>query len=309
MQGNLLQENSIATTSRVLSSEPLMKHLFLVLSAALILPAAFAANTRTVRLQTADDVGIVATYYPNLLTNCSPAVLLLHDYGESRDEWGKLAALIQQNGFSALAIDFRGHGESIRQLTAKGAELLDHRNFHKRDFQNMLLDINAAADWLANQPTVNKRKIVLIGSGLGGNLAMRYALEREDLGGLILLSPGMNYQDIRTDDVIEKLRPLPLRMVASIQNTVDLESAKRLQNGRRLAPQARDENEIIICTGSLHGTDLIKTVTDLPATLVSWLRQVLLGEASPTEVVLPAPLPRVADPTIPTAKPLRKRQN
>jgi hypothetical protein len=98
-------------------------------------------------------------------------------------------------------------------------------------------------------------------------------------------------------------------MVTSTRNSVDLDTAKRLQAGRRLAPQARDENEIIICTGSLHGTDLIKNVTDLPATLVSWLRQVLLGEAPPPEAALRAPLPRAADSSIPTAKPLRKRPN
>ena len=45
-----------------------------------------AQTTRTVRLTTADDVGIIATYYPADRDHV-PAVLLLHELNRDRSDW------------------------------------------------------------------------------------------------------------------------------------------------------------------------------------------------------------------------------
>lgn len=283
----------------------------LAIAILLFATAAHAAQPRVVRLQTPDDVGIVAAYYPAGGSETVPAVLLLHDYGQSRDEWESFATLLQQGGFAALAIDLRGHGESSRRITATGPQLVDYHTFNKQDFQNMLLDINTAADWLLNQPGIDKNKLILTGSGLGANLATRYALERRDIAAMILLSPGLVYQDIRTDDVIEKLRPIPLRMVASVRDNYAFQSATRILDTRRHAGTACDEKELIACSGTLHGTEQLKNVTDLPMVLLRWLRSAILGEIAPRD-----PLPTKKQPSvtgtprqpagdIPTARPLR----
>src|SRR2546427_6730510 len=112
---------------------------------------AFAEPPRVVRLTTADDVGVFADFYA-ATTNPAPAVLLLHSLGKARDEWAGFAPLLQRVGFAVLAIDLRGHGESSRRLTADGPHLVDFNTFAPRDFAAMLLDVNAAFDWLASQP-------------------------------------------------------------------------------------------------------------------------------------------------------------
>ena len=193
---------------------------------------AFAQTTRIVRLTTTDDVGIIATYYPSD-RDFAPAVLLLHDLNRNRSDWNDFALLLQRNGIAALAIDFRGHGESSRKLTAAGAVELKLQDFTERDLQNMQLDVEAAVDWLQAQSEIDKKHIALIGSSFGGNIALRYAALNEDLAGVAALSPGLNYRGIRTDDVIGKLGAMPVQIYVSHEDAFAFESSKRLMELRR----------------------------------------------------------------------------
>ena len=258
-----------------------------------------AQTVRTIRLTTADDVGISAAYYP-VAGDSAPAVVLLHGLATNRDEWSGFASLLQRNGIAALAIDLRGHGESTRRLTAQGPELVDYHKFTPHDFQDMLLDVNAATDWLCstNQPGINKNRIGIVGANLGANIALRYTMFNEDLAALVLLSPGLNYKDVRTDDAMQKLGAVPLRIAVSQYDAFAFESSKRLIEIRKETGHASDTNALIICTGNLHGANMLKGVKDLPTILLDWLKQVLLGAAPE-----PPPAPKPSTNTPPTKTP------
>ncbi|MGA2222452.1 MAG: alpha/beta fold hydrolase [Verrucomicrobiia bacterium] len=262
-----------------------------------------AQTVRTIRLTTADEVGISAAYYP-VASDSAPAVVLLHGLATNRDEWSGFASLLQRNGIAALAIDLRGHGESTRRLTAQGPELLDYHKFTPRDFQDMLLDVNAATDWLLDQPGINKNRIGIVGASLGANIALRYTMFNEDLAALLLLSPGIVYKDVRTDDVMKRLGPVPLRIAVSRNDSFAFESAKRLMEIRKDAGRSSDTNELIICTGNLHGAPMLAGVKGLPTILADWLKQVLLSpppEPSPA----PAPPPSTNAPPAKTPEPAK----
>jgi len=247
-----------------------------------------AQNIRAVRLTTGDDVGISAVYYP-VAADSAPAVLLVHGFATNRDQWGTFPTLLQQNGIAALAIDLRGHGESTRQITAQGPQLIDYHKFTAANFQDMLLDINAAIDWLSEQPGINKQRIAIAGGSVGANIALRYTLFNNDLAAEVLLSPGVNYKDVRTDDAMQKLGPMPLRIVVSRNDSFAFESAKRLMEIRETAVHPSDTNELVVCTGNLHGANMLTGVKNLPVILLEWLKQVLLNVA-----------PQPAPPPIPT---------
>jgi len=236
--------------------------------------SASAEPPRVVRLTTADDVGVFADFYA-ATTNPAPAVLLLHSLGKGRSEWAGFAPLLQRVGFAVLAIDLRGHGESTRQLTADGPHLVDFNTFAPRDYAAMLLDVNAAFDWLAGQPGVNGHRIAIVGSSLGANLAVRYALENDEVAALLLVSPGIVYHGVRTDDAIVHLGHRPLHLVVSRDDAFAFESAKRLAELRKQSGQAVETNELTVCTGSLHGAAMLTGVKDLPGVTVAWLRRVL----------------------------------
>jgi pimeloyl-ACP methyl ester carboxylesterase len=282
-----------------------MKRVLLLATACLIAPAARADRARTLFLQTPDDVGLAAAYYPASGDNTlSPAAVFLHALGGSRDEWGSLPLLLQHNGIAVLNFDFRGHGESRRRLTADGPQLVDHQTFTALDFQKLLLDINTVVDWLEDQPGIDKRRIVLIGSSLGANLAVRYAIENDDLAGLILFSPGLAYKDVRIDDVFPQMRRLPLRVVVSVRDTFAYESSRRLLDARRQNGRARDFKELIACSGQQHGTEQLRVVKELPVVLIRWLRQLFFTEG--VEETAPSLPPPTVTTNAPAAKPSRR---
>jgi dienelactone hydrolase len=262
-----------------------------LLSILLVLTISAMASAQTVRplrLTTIDDVGISAAYYPTA-ADLAPAVVLLHDFGKSRDEWTSFAALLQRNGIAALAIDLRGHGESMRKLTAQGPQRVDVHDFTPRDFEDMLLDVEAAFDWITDQPGIDKHRIGLVGSSLGANVALRYAAFNEDLAALLLLSPGITYRGLRADEPMRKLGPIPLRLVVSQFDAFYFESAKRLLEIRHEKDHnSEDEKELTICSGSLHGTAMLKGVNGLTPLLLDWLKQALRVSA-PSQPVNPVP--------------------
>ena len=250
---------------------------------------ALAQTTRTVRLNTADDVGIIGTYYPTDQPH-APAVLLIHSILRDRSVWADFATLLQHNGIAALAIDLRGHGESTRKLTADGPVKIDMRQLTGRDYQDMLLDIEAAIDWLQTQPEIDKKHIALIGESLGANVALRYAAINEDLSAIAVFSPGLNYRGVRTDDVIRQLGPAPFHIFVSQNDAFAFESSKRLVEIRLESGVDGATNELTVCTGSLHGSEMLKSVRNLPQITLSWLKETW-ATVPPPAVNPPPPAP------------------
>ena len=248
--------------------------------------SAFADTHRTVHLHTTDDVGIIGTYYPVRQTP-APAVLLIHSVSRERSTWDVFARLLQQNGLAALAIDLRGHGESTRKLTSDGPVTLDVRNFTARDYQDMLLDVEAAVDWLQAQPEIDPKHIALVGESLGANIVLRYAAINQDLAALVAFSPGINYRGVRTDDVAPKLGSIPVRIFVSQNDPFAYESSKRLVEIQKEAGVAVATNELTICTGNLHGSDMLLAVRNLPQIVLAWLKEVFTQARAPSAT--PAP--------------------
>src|ERR1017187_8700909 len=158
---------------------------------------AFAETQRIVHFRTADGVAITGNYYP-IKQNPAPVVLLIHSVSRSRTVWDSFAKLLQQNGLAALAIDLRGHGDSTRKQTADGVATMDFHNFVAGDYQDMLLDLEAAVDWLQVQPELDGKRIALVGESLGANIVLRYAYLNEDVAAILVFSPGINYRNVRT---------------------------------------------------------------------------------------------------------------
>jgi pimeloyl-ACP methyl ester carboxylesterase len=86
-----------------------------------------------------------------------PAVMLLHGGGQTRHAWRTTAAELAQRGFTAYAIDQRGHGDS--EWVADGAYL----------FPNFASDVKAVADQLTRR---HGGKPVAIGASMGGIASM-----------------------------------------------------------------------------------------------------------------------------------------
>lgn len=108
-----------------------------------------------VELVTADAISLASSYLAPTKagTGC---VLLLHGNGGNRAQFVQQLRLLQKNGYGALAIDFRGQGESGGTMTTAGG-------FERLD---------ADAGFAALKQRCPNRKIGVYGFSLGGASAL-----------------------------------------------------------------------------------------------------------------------------------------
>ncbi len=93
-----------------------------------------------------------------------PVALLLHDYGLNRRDWNIFIPDLVQHGYGVLAIDLRGHGQSRREEAASPPTSEDV-------LKAGVADIQSALNWLKSQKHADMKRIAIIGSGIGGDLA------------------------------------------------------------------------------------------------------------------------------------------
>ncbi|MDY6775678.1 MAG: alpha/beta fold hydrolase [Halobacteria archaeon] len=142
----------------------------------------------TVSLTASDGVGIEATYYASD-EETPPAVVLAHQLGGDRSQWGDFPRLLAHEGFSVVSVDLRGHGES------EG----DWQSFEEADFRGMVNDVAAAESYLFERGADDSRT-GMAGASIGANTVLDYVSEG-DPDALLLLSPAKSYRGI---DVVEE---------------------------------------------------------------------------------------------------------
>jgi pimeloyl-ACP methyl ester carboxylesterase len=113
--------------------------------------AAAMPPSEDIRLETSDAVSIAATFTPGR-SDRSPAVLLLHGVGASRQATAANAKWLAGLGYASLTIDFRGHGQSSIKPRTFGL--------------NEARDAQAAFAWLKRRQ--DNAPVAVIGISLGG---------------------------------------------------------------------------------------------------------------------------------------------
>jgi dienelactone hydrolase len=201
--------------------------------------------------------------------------MFLHGLNQKRATWTLMAEALQARGVAVLTMDLRGHGESVRRITAYGAQILDASKFTGQDHLAMMMDIETAYAWLEKQPGIDRTRIGLVGTSVSANLAIRYAAINRQLGALVVLSPMVNTgSGLRTDDAIKDIGPMPLRIFVSRHDSFSFSSCERLIAIRK-EQGLNVDSELVVCTGPLHGTDMMVGVKKLPGMIVDYLDNTL----------------------------------
>jgi len=161
-----------------------------ILAALWIGVSAFAApKEQSVTLQTKDGWSLAATYLPS--KEKETAVVLLHDLGKSSTHFTSFRTALAKAGFSFVAVDLRGHGQS----TGLGTYKTFAREGTDNPFNKMTQDAQAAVEFLQTKG-FSVEKIFLLGTGLGANVAAKTAGLLPDVGGIALISPNVNIRDV-----------------------------------------------------------------------------------------------------------------
>lgn len=147
-----------------------------------------APKEQPISLSTKDGWTLSAVYLP---TTKDTTVVLLHDLGKNKEEFSSFRKALAKAGFGYVALDLRGHGQSATKANYKSFEKEGPDN----PFNKMMQDALAAVSFLKSKG-ISEEKIILLGTGLGANVAAKTAGAAPNLQGIALISPGVNIRDV-----------------------------------------------------------------------------------------------------------------
>lgn len=211
------------------------------------------AGVEKVGFTTDDGVRIYADYYAN--DSGAPSVILLHMYSRTRADWREFALFLQSRGYSVLALDMRGHGES-----GGGT----YSAFGMQEWLGVLNDVSAGKEFLRSRGADTTR-LSVIGASIGANLALRYAAQDGEVKTVVLLSPGLDYRGVTTEDAMVDYGARPLLIVASEDDKYSAQTARRLDS------LAQGEHKLIIYPAADHGTRMFGREPGLAQEIAGWL--------------------------------------
>ena len=169
-------------------------------------------TSRVVRLRTEDKLSLAADYYrpSSKGSRRAPGAILVHDAGADRSQVRALATSLHKRGFGVLVLDLRGHGQSKgdvdwNRLDAKGRDITWF--FAGRDLE-------AAADFLREQPEIHSARLTVVGVGAGCDLALRHAVDDEDVLAVVLINPIPNVLHLDLTHGVCGLEGLPCLILA-----------------------------------------------------------------------------------------------
>ncbi|MCH7902430.1 alpha/beta fold hydrolase [archaeon] len=205
-----------------------------------------------VDFKTEDNVTITA----NLWRGEKDAVLLIHMLNSKKESYNVFAEKLNKAGFTVLALDMRGHGESLEQNGLKK----NWEQFNEQDFKNMILDQKAANEFLIKEGFQLR---TIMGASIGANNALNYASINSGIQNVILLSPGLDYRGVTTEEAAKIVRARTI-IVASEEDAYAYGSSKALN-------EILANSEFKELRGAGHGTVMFSGTT-LETDLVYWLK-------------------------------------
>lgn len=193
-----------------------------------------------------------------------PSLILVHRLGASGEDWYPFAERAQQSGYMSIAIDLRGHGNSRAQTDG----FLDYRAFTDAIWSEALQDIEAARARLLDAGA-DPENMFIAGEAIGASLALQYAVDHDDIQGVILVSPGLDYKGMDAAELIQRFTRRPCLLLWSEGDAYAAGAADTLQ---RLAP---GNTEVHAYQGAAHGTDLFDVSPQANGQVMVWLDQML----------------------------------
>lgn len=233
-------------------------------------------------LKAPDGTTLKATYFA--AGRPGPGVVLLHMCNSQRKAWDGLGALLAARGIHAIAVDYRGYGES------GGLPMSQWDNRERQRVVGELWpgDIRAVLAHLVAQPGVDRARIGAAGGSCGVDNAIRLAIRQPEVKALALLAGGTGPGG---EEYIAESAWLPVLGVAAEDDGPAVRDMRWLV-GFSSNPASR----LKVYASGGHGTDLFAKHADLEPMLADWFEQHLvktpvvattaIGPAGPSARVL-----------------------
>lgn len=226
---------------------------------------------RELTLITADGYRLPATCYP-AARESPPAVVMVHGQGERQESWAPLALAAQRAGFLSVAFTLRGHDGAEAPAHAEPGTS-SYTAFTREDWLGVRHDI-AVAKKAALEAGAEPNNLVLAGSGLGANLALVHASADPDFQGLVMLSPGLDYEGIETLDLIKGYDKRPVLILVCRGDAYAAGSAAQLKAASEGFCELRQYD------GTAHGIDILAAQPHSVDQALLWLDEIVGPEAT-----------------------------
>ncbi|MDT8286228.1 MAG: alpha/beta hydrolase, partial [Elusimicrobiales bacterium] len=175
-------------------------------------PAQEPRAEEAVTFPAADGWNVHADYRPP--SEGAPVVLLLHSHKSSSAEWKAFQSQLKRRGYGYLAPDMRGHGRSV---TDPSGSTVTWRNFRysgsDNEYNKMIRDVDGALVFLSTR-SVPMDEVVIAGSVLGANLAIKTAAIYKEIPKVVAISPVLNVNDVLVVNPLRAYGRKPLLMLA-----------------------------------------------------------------------------------------------
>lgn len=193
-------------------------------------------------------------------------IILLHDYGFDRRDWGIFIPELVEREFRVLAIDLRGHGQSI----GSGMRMSGKYSFETSSvFLNLgLLDLQGALKWLKERHDVNMKAISLIGVGAGGDLAYVGARQlAKRIHSAVVISPSLVAVSEGSFISDRSARAVLFCTSSGDSNGSSMMAAESLANF------TDSPKKVVIYPSNAHGLSMFYKHPEITREILTWLGQ------------------------------------
>lgn len=216
-------------------------------------PVVHQPRVENLAIAGAENLLLQTTLYSPGGSGPFPGVILLHMLGGDRMDWedvGLTNALVD-NGFAALTVDLRGHGETGGSIA----------------WQLAPEDLQRVWEQFTSLDIVDPQRTAVIGASIGANLALQTGANQPAIQTVILLSPGLDYRGLTTEDAMQNYSSRPILIVASEEDAYAADSS------RALITLAQSESRLEMFDGAGHGTRMFSAKPELSDLMLTWLAE------------------------------------
>ena len=208
------------------------------------------AQDETLTITAADGLEMAAKFYaPQSGDLPAPGVLLLHMLNSSQNAWNSVIPDLTAAGYAVLTVDMRGHG-----LTGG-----DH------NWELAEADLIQVWQTMADMEAVDETRTAVVGGSIGSNMSLVTGSNIPAVRGVVLLSPGLDYLGVTTEDRMATYGERPVMIVAAVNDGYAASSAETLSQ------IALGDAELKMYDDGSHGTSLLFAHEELMGLIIDWL--------------------------------------